>query len=101
MADDMTRKEFVDYMKAFEARFEARMNAQFEETRRDIRMDMKVPIEDVRRDVRLSFEAVETLRDTTERGFADMRTQHHQQTTLLQAAIEHVRARVERIERRK
>jgi hypothetical protein len=68
VADEMTRKEFVDYMKAFEACFESRINA---------------------------------LRETTEQGFAEMRTQRHQQTTLLQAAIEHVRCRVERLERRK
>lgn len=93
MADEMKRSEFVDYMKAFEGR----MNARFER----LRLDLNVQFEDVRREIRFSLEAVEALRETAEQGFADMRTQHHQQTTLLQAAIEHVRGRVERLERRK
>jgi hypothetical protein len=58
-----------------------------------------IRFEEVERIGRLSFEAVEALRETTDRGFADVRTDHQEQVTLLHTAVKHVRRRVERVER--
>jgi hypothetical protein len=74
MANDsvMTRAEFVEYMEAFENR-------------------IKVEFEETNGLIRLSFEAVGALRETTERGFGDMREDHKQQIELLHSAVKHVR----------
>lgn len=82
-AEMLTRSEFLEYMKAFEERFNSRMTVQFEETRALIR---------------LSLEGLDALRETTERGFAEIRRENHDNKTLLEAALKHVRRRVERIE---
>jgi hypothetical protein len=80
MADEMlTRSEFLEYMKAFENR----ITIQFEDTQRLIR---------------LSLEGLDALRETTERGFAEIRRENHDNKTLLEAALKHVRRRVERVE---
>ena len=75
MANDnvMTRAEFVEYMEAFENRIKVR----FEETNSLIR---------------LSVEAVDALRKTTVRGFADMRGEHQQQIDLIHVAVTCARA---------
>jgi hypothetical protein len=84
MADEMMkRSEFLEYMQAFEERFTNRMDVQFEETRGLIR---------------LSLEGLEALRETTERGFADVRRENHENRTLLEEVVKHVRKRVERVE---
>jgi hypothetical protein len=84
MADEMIeRSEFLEYMKAFEERFD-RIDVQFEETRGLIR---------------LSLEGLAGLRDTTERGFGDVRRENNENRTLLEEAVKHVRRRVERVER--
>ena len=93
MADTMTRAEFIEYMKAFEKRLDGRFES--------LEGSMKIQFEDVRKDIRLSFEAVVALRETTERGFAGMRVDHKQQIGLLETAIKHVRGRVDRRERTK
>jgi hypothetical protein len=81
MADEsLTRDEFVRYMEGFENR-------------------MMMRFEELHGTVRLSFEAIEALRETTDRGFAEMRRDHKEQTDLLQAAIKHIRVRVETLER--
>ena len=84
MADEMMRTEFAKYMKAFEERLNQRMDVQFDETRGLIR---------------LSLEAVEALRESTEQGFRAVRAELGEHTSLLEDAIRHVRGRVERVER--
>lgn len=84
MADDVTRTEFTGYMKAFEERLTQRMDVQFDETRSLIR---------------LSLEAVDSLRETTARGFNEVRQQLDEQSDLLKTAVKHVRRRVETLER--
>ena len=127
MADEMTRQEFADYMEAFEerlgtrfARIEshlrehdsrfAQVDMRFDKV--DARIDkvderidslthiMMVQFEDVRRDIRFSLEAVQGLRDVTERGFSEQRTEYGEQIALLQDVLRHVRGRVERLEPR-
>jgi hypothetical protein len=102
MADEfLTKTEFVRYMEAFERRLNQRMDGI------DQRMagfdqrigGMDVQFEETRALIRLSFEAVDALRETTERGFAEMRADHKDQISLLHAAIKHIRRRVEPLER--
>ena len=81
MGEDMTRAEFTQYLKDVEDR----IKVQFEETRSL---------------VRLSLERLETDRETTERGFADVRRENHQLRRLLESRLTHVSHRVERIDRR-
>ena len=96
MADKMIeRSEFFEYMQAFEERFNGRMQA-FEQ-RINSRVD--VHFDETQRLVRLSFEAIDALRETTDRGFADLRRDNHENKTLLEAALTHVRTRVDRLER--
>src|SRR5688572_4275326 len=45
----------------------------------DLKLSMNVQFEDVRRDIRFSLEAVQGLRETTEQGFAEQRTEHREQ----------------------
>ena len=61
---------------------------------------MTVQFEDVRRDIRFSLEAVQGLRDVTERGFSEQRSEHGEQISLLQDVLRHVRGRVEQLEPR-
>jgi hypothetical protein len=61
----------------FEERFN-KVDVQFEETRGLIR---------------LSFEGLDGLRDTTERGFAGVRRENNENRTLLEEAVKHVRGR--------
>jgi hypothetical protein len=69
MVDDfITRSEFFSYME----QFETRINVQFDE---------------LRGLVRLSFEAIGTLRESTERGFAEMRADYDQRFALLHNAV--------------
>ena len=83
MADEMlSRSEFLEYMKAFENR----ITIQFEDTQRLIR---------------LSLEGLDALRETTERGFAEIRRENYDNKTLLEAALKHVRRRVERVEEKR
>ncbi|MEO5741744.1 MAG: hypothetical protein ABIS29_14235 [Vicinamibacterales bacterium] len=65
----------------------------------DLTQRMTVQFEDVRREIRFSLEAVTGLREATDRGFDDMRRDHASQTSLLEAAIRHVRHRVDIVER--
>ena len=62
---------------------------------------MKVQFEETRGLIRLSLEAVGGLRETTERGFSDVRAEVGEQTSLLKDVARHVRVRVERVERRR
>lgn len=62
---------------------------------------MKVQFEETRGLIRLSLEAVDALRESTEQGFRDVGAEHAEQTSLLKDAIRHVRGRVERVERRR
>ena len=101
MADKMTRAEFAEYMKAFEERLEERLDGRFASFEERINHSMKVQFEETRGLIRFSLEAVDALRETTERGFAEMRADHEEQTTLLKDAVKHVRQRVERLERRR
>ncbi len=78
-------------MSAFEKRLEQRFES--------VEDRMRLQFEDTRGLIRLSFEAVEALRESTDRGFAEMREQHAEQTALLHTAIKHVRRRVEILER--
>jgi hypothetical protein len=81
MADEMIRKsEFLEYMESFERR----VNIQFEETRSL---------------VRLSLEGLEVSRETTERGFAEVQRTNRENKILLEAALTHVRRRMEKVER--
>ncbi len=93
MANNVTRVEFAEYMTSFEARIDKRfdsleryMNVQFEETRSLIK---------------LSLEGLEGLRETTERGFAEVCRENQENKTLLEAALRHVGHRVENVERRR
>jgi chromosome segregation ATPase len=62
---------------------------------------MKVQFDETRGLIRLSLEAVDALRESTEQGFREVRAEHAEQTSLLKDAIRHVRGRVERVERRR
>jgi hypothetical protein len=80
MADEMIeRSEFLEYMQAFEER----ITIQFEDTRSLIRLSLK---------------GLDALRETTERGFNDLRNENQENKTLLEAALRHVRRRGEDIE---
>jgi hypothetical protein len=82
MANEVILKsEFLEYMAAFEQR-------------------MKVQFEDTRSLIRLSLEGLDALRESTDRGFADLRRENDQTHALLEAALKHVRQRVEAIEDR-
>jgi hypothetical protein len=95
MADEMIeRSEFLEYMQVFEKRLDERFNTtdrRFE----TLAQSMKVQFEETRGRIRFSFEAVDALRETTDRGFADMRQEHTQQTELLHIAVGHVRRRAD------
>lgn len=91
IADDVTRTEFSDYMKAFEERLKQR------EERLMQRMD--VQFDETRSLIRLSLEAVDSLRETTASGFNEVRQQLDEQSDLLKTAVRHVRRRVETLER--
>ena len=73
----------VDSLHAGLGSLEHRMNIQFEETRGLIR---------------LSLEGLDALRETTERGFADVRHENQDNKTLLEAALKNVRRRAEKVE---
>lgn len=66
-----------------------------------LEQSMKVQFEEVRRDLRFSLEALTALRETTDRGFEQVRADHAGQTTLLEDALRHVRRRVETVENRR
>jgi hypothetical protein len=80
MAEDLTRAEFAQYTKDFEER----LTVQLEETRSLLR---------------LSLERLETGRESTERGFAELRRESQQLRRLLESRLMHVSHRVERIDR--
>lgn len=96
MGDVITRTEFLEYMEAFEAR----LNNRFDEEFGAIRGSMKIQFEETHALIRLSLEGLEALRETTERGFVDVRARLDDNTDLLKSAVQHVRGRVERLERR-
>jgi chromosome segregation ATPase len=60
---------------------------------------MTVQFEETRGLIRLSLEGLDALRETTERGFAEVRRANGDHKTLLEAALKHVRRRVENVER--
>lgn len=93
MSDVMTRAEFLDYMKEFEER----INQRFDATNGSIRFQF----EETRALIRLSLEAVQGLRETTERGFSEVRAEFGEQVSLLKDVARHLRGRVERVERRR
>ena len=92
MAGEMTRAEFLEYMKGFEER----INQQFD----SIKGSTKLQFEETRGLIRLSLEAVDALRESTEQGFREVRAELDEQTSLLKDAIRHVRGRIERVESR-
>lgn len=111
MADEMTRQEFSNYMEAFEQRLDKRFQRidsrseqvdtrleQIDTRLEDLKQSMSVQFEDVRRDIRFSLEAVQGVREVTDRGFEDRQTQHREQISLLRDVLHHVRGRVERLE---
>jgi hypothetical protein len=91
MADEMIkRSEFLEYMQAFEERSDSRFGR--------LGQSMKVQFEETRSLIRLSLEGLDALRETTTRGFNDWRTENQENQTLLEAALTHVRRRVEHTE---
>jgi hypothetical protein len=70
--DFITRSEFFSFMQQLEQRLIQRMDVQFE---------------DLRGLVRLSSEAIGTLRESTERGFAEVRADHDQRFIVLHQAV--------------
>jgi hypothetical protein len=109
MADEMiTRSEFFEYMQAFEerltTRFDQRMDGLeqrmggLEQRMGGVEHRMNIQFEETRSLIRLSLEGLDALRETTERGFAEIRSENHDNRTLLEAAVKHVRRRVERVE---
>ena len=61
---------------------------------------VKMQIEQVRDDLRLSFEGSQALREVMERRFDEARQRHDDQHALLRDVMHNVRGRVEMIERR-
>jgi hypothetical protein len=106
------RSEFLEYMEAFEerlnARFDEKLHALDEKLEAGLggvhaglgglEHRMKIQFEETRGLIRLSLEGLDALRETTERGFADVRRENQDNKTLLEAALKHVRRRVESIE---
>jgi hypothetical protein len=77
MSENLTRVEFAECMK-----------------------DLKLELEETRSLIRLSLQELQTGRETTERGFADVRRESHQLRALLESRLTHVSHRVDRMDRR-
>ena len=103
------RSEFLEYMEAFEerlnARFDEKLHALDDKLHGSLHAGlgglehrMNIQFEETRGLIRLSLEGLDALRETTERGFADVRRENQDNKTLLEAALKHVRRRVETIE---
>lgn len=96
------------YFAQIDSRF-AQINSRFAQidshfAQIDVRFDMlegsmKIQFEHVRRDIRLSLEAVVGVREVTERGFSDLRVEHVNQTALIHDVLHHVRGRIDDVER--
>ena len=59
---------------------------------------LRIQVEDSNRIAKLGLEGLEALRETTEKGFSEVRRDHVEQTDLLKSVLVHVRKRVERVE---
>jgi hypothetical protein len=93
----MTRSEFSEYMQAFEERMAMRLDERLNERVGALEQRMNVQFEDTRSLLRLSLEGLGALRESTARGFSVVRRENHENRTLLEEAVKHVR-RVERVE---